>query len=206
MGCWTIGGTRAGFHVDAEFGLRPYGEDAEHDPQPGAKPDHEARFMPTPPLAGLRAEWTMYRAEDSIELARRANSIAKARLSETYGEGHANTVGRLFDDLIYKSKSAKRAFTTVSHVMADSGAPGIAFAFYVPDRQFTEVCSLLRLIAGGARLRYDFTIGFDGFRPRPPAEAPPAEANEWLSHEEWVAGRPHVSGELRMAFPPLPRD
>jgi hypothetical protein len=202
MGCWTVGGTRAGFHVDADFGLRPYGDNADHDPRPGPAEN----FMPTPPLAVLRAEWAMYRAEDSIELARRTNAVAKARLGETFGEGHANTAGRLFDDLIYKSKSAKRAFTTVTHVVDENGMPGIAFAFYVPDRQFTEVCSLLRLIAAGARLRYDFTIGFEGFRPAPAAGAPPAEANEWLSHEEWVAGRPHISGDLRMAFPPLPRD
>jgi hypothetical protein len=195
MGCWTVGGTRVGFHVDDEYGLRPYSDDAEHDPGTGGRTD------PAPPLGQLRAAWTMHRTEDSVELARRANGLAKVRLGEIYGAGHAETAARLFDDLIYKSKSAKRAFTTVSHVADDDGASSIAFAFYVPDRQFIEVCSLLRLIAAGARLRYHFTVGFDGFQPGFAADTPAL-----LSHEEWVAGRPHITAELRMAFPPLARD
>ena len=54
------------------------------------------------------------------------------------------------------------------------------------------------MISSGAKLRYVFQLKFDGFLPRLAPNAP-----EFLSYGEWIAGRPHLAGDVRMAFVPI---
>lgn len=179
MGQWQILGTDVGFGID-EWRVHASGT-AKHYCRP------DLHHVDLEPIKGLGAAWEIHRASESIALARDIVRMKMFLYSSRYDSARVNRVNNLFEVSLATVAAAERPVAIVSY--QDSV---VGFCIFLPDRQFDVVWELLKLVSSGPRMQYTFNLDFAGFLPKPAPENP-----EYISFEEWVAGRDYVAVGMR---------
>jgi hypothetical protein len=133
--------------------------------------EYSSVILETREIDGLPARWSIWRASEAAELA------------GSFGLDVRDMKRYLNPALV---KVTSKPIVVIKYY--DSS--GVYFSVFLPDRRFSEVFEMLKLVIADSNLEYRFKCDFS-FIPRGVADHP-----EVIGYDDWLAGRPCILDRL----------